>query len=353
MRILVNDVAASQGGAKSVLESFYAYVSESDSCMKNEWLFLISDRYLEEKDQIKVEIIKKVKKNWINRLIYELFEVKKISKSFQADVVLSLQNIISFGVKVPQVVYIHQSIPFQNIKKFSFFKREEFIYAVYQYVIGALIKLSARKAKRVVVQTEWMRKAVSIKAKCEKSKVVVVPSTNQNVPLKYCEDRFDSNHFFYPAFDSIYKNQLVIEQACREIEKYGYEELKVELTTERKYEVKGLSGIGTLSYEQVLLKYQSATLIFPSYIETVGLPLVEAMQIGTIILAADCPYAHETLGKYENAYYFNPFEAHELAQLMMAVMKGEIQKKEKKEHINNHTNMWEKVLEEIETLMIE
>ena len=64
---------------------------------------------------------------------------KKFVKNLNPDVVLSLQNIITFGLKVPQAVYIHQSIPFQNSKKFSFLKSKERGLAVIQYLIGAII----------------------------------------------------------------------------------------------------------------------------------------------------------------------------------------------------------------------
>lgn len=63
-------------------------------------------------------------------------------------------------------------------------------------------------------------------------------------------------------------------------------------------------------------EYCKSALIFPSYIETVGLPLVEAMSVGAVILAADCEYAHEVLDGYENAFLFDPFKPAELAGLM-------------------------------------
>ena len=45
MRIVVNDIAASTGGAMTVLRDFYTWVCEHDH--ENEWIFLFSDRYFE------------------------------------------------------------------------------------------------------------------------------------------------------------------------------------------------------------------------------------------------------------------------------------------------------------------
>ena len=45
---------------------------------------------------------------------------KKSDSDFSPDVVLSLQNLVVNIKDVPQIVYMHQSLPFQDIKKFSF-----------------------------------------------------------------------------------------------------------------------------------------------------------------------------------------------------------------------------------------
>ena len=46
MRIVVNDIAASKGGALTVLKDFYSCVRENDK--ENEWIFLLGDNLLEE-----------------------------------------------------------------------------------------------------------------------------------------------------------------------------------------------------------------------------------------------------------------------------------------------------------------
>ena len=56
--------------------------------------------------------------------------------------------------------------------------------------------------------------------------------------------------------------------------------------------------------------------MFPSYIETIGLPLLEAKAAGTWILAADCLYARDMVGDYEKAEFFEPFSEKELCRGM-------------------------------------
>lgn len=46
-------------------------------------------------------------------------------------------------------------------------------------------------------------------------------------------------------------------------------------------------------------------MLFPSYIETFGLPLVEAASFGMPILAAEMDYAREVMGDYEGVKFLD------------------------------------------------
>ncbi|MFZ4077606.1 MAG: glycosyltransferase, partial [Legionellaceae bacterium] len=70
--------------------------------------------------------------------------------------------------------------------------------------------------------------------------------------------------------------------------------------------------LGPLSYAEVLTYYQSCTLVvFPSTIESFGLPLVECAMFGKPLVVVDAPYAHEVIGDYPKAIFAsenNPLE---------------------------------------------
>lgn len=325
MRIVVNDLAASTGGALSILKSLYEYIKISDK--ENEWIFLLSDNYLEPVNNIKVKIIPEVKKNWICKLKFDYIYGCKVINQLEPDYLLSLQNTMTYGVRARQGIYIHQAIPFQSVKKFSFLKKEECIYAVYQYLIGNVIKRSVKDADDVFVQTEWMKKAVSEKSKVDIGKITVVP-IEILLSEKYSNIyKHKRGIFFYPAgFEAVYKNHDCIYKACELLDTQGIGQYKVILTLpeiERKVSKKILFT-GLLDKEAVTDKYQQSTVIFPSYIETVGLPLIEAMMEGCIILVADCEYSREVLKDYRKAYYFDPFSPKSLAELMKKVINGEM-----------------------------
>ena len=74
--------------------------------------------------------------------------------------------------------------------------------------------------------------------------------------------------------------------------------------------------IGPVLRTQLFEQYASSVLVFPSYIETIGLPLLEARSVGAPILAADCLYARDGVGDYDRAEFFETFDSEALSRLM-------------------------------------
>ncbi|MFI3227935.1 MAG: glycosyltransferase [Clostridia bacterium] len=344
MKIVVNNIAASSGGALSVLQDFYNYIKDNDR--KNEWIFLLSDNFIEETDNIKVIIRDDIKKSKFRKLAFDLVFGRNFINRMNADVVFSMQNIITFGVKAPQVVYIHQPVPFQKLKKFSFLIKKERQMAIYQYLIGIIIKKSAKKANKIIVQTKWMKDEVQ--KQCRVNGVVnILPSIEDLRALKNFDD-YSTREFFYPSADIIYKNNDLIEQACKILNRKGCKDFGVEITIENKKDTDNIKYLGRIDRKEVISKYNTKTLIFPSYIETFGYPLAEARQMGSIILASDCDFSREVLEGYENAYFFNPFDQYSLADLMEKVIEGEIAKKDELyETLAYSNNTWSEVYDEV------
>lgn len=348
MKIVVNDIAASQTGALAVLKSFYEYVKNHDD--ENEYVFLLSDKYIDETDRIKVIVCNDVKKSGLNKLRFDFITGKKFISKLQPDYVLSLQNIITFGLKTRQGVYVHQAIPFQNIKRFSFLKKSERVYAVYQYLIGAIIKRSIKKCDDVFVQTQWMKKSVTEMSDVSENKIQIVPF---EVSIEHRDKTNSVNgaQFFYPAADeNVYKNQQCIYDACEILQNNGIKEFEIALTlsAEGRKENSNINYCGFLSKEKLFEYYKNAVLVFPSYIETVGIPLLEAKSVGGVIFAADCPYAHEVLGDYENAYFFDPMSSTELAKLLRQSVVGKISLKNVENvDVEEQKKSWQIVLNQI------
>ena len=105
MRILVYDVAASSGGALTVLNSFY---EEFCKDTKNEYIFVLSVCELKEQPHIKVLNFPWIKKSPLHRMYFDQVLAHKLVKKYHADKVLSLQNIELPHAGVPQIVYEHK-----------------------------------------------------------------------------------------------------------------------------------------------------------------------------------------------------------------------------------------------------
>ena len=97
MRIVVNDIAASEGGAMSVLRDFYNTVCADGN--DNEWIFLLNDHYFEETEHVKILTLPHIKKSRLKKLIFDFITGRNYIKKLKPDVVFSLQNIITFGLK--------------------------------------------------------------------------------------------------------------------------------------------------------------------------------------------------------------------------------------------------------------
>lgn len=360
MKIVVINTAASSGGALSILTDFYKYIKENDK--NHEWVFILSDNYIEDTKNIKVIVKKDVKSNWANRLSWDIANGGKFINKLRGDIVISMQNTMPRGIIGRKIIYLHQPIPFQNTKRFSFFKEEERFLAIYQYLIGYLIKKSLNRVDKIIVQTDWMKKSVEQLVNISSEKIAVIkPNIDidlDNGNMKIVE--FDNSYFFYPASGVIYKNHRCIIDAVKILKMKGIKNFKVEFTLEKEYyeklkideELKDIIILsGNLPRNEVFKRYKSSTLVFPSYIETFGLPLLEASKLGTIILASECEFSKEILDEYINKYYFNPFDPNQLAKLMEKVLKNEIILN--LNYSNNHNdelNGWKNFVNEIDCL---
>lgn len=344
MRIVVNDIAASSGGAMTVLKDFYSSVCENDK--QNEWIFLLSQKYFKETNNVKIIALQKIKKSAFKKVLFDFFSGKKFINSLKPDVVFSMQNIITFGVKAPQVVYVHQAIPFQSRKKFSFLKSNERSIAIKQFLVGSIIKASVKRADKVIVQTDWMKEAVCKSCGVEYDRVVKILPNVKNLSQYIDYNSYDSKNFFYPTSEGIYKNNKLLLEACKLLNKDDVD-FKAELTVDSGESIDGVHYIGRIPYEEVIGKYNSATLVFPSYIETFGYPLAEARQMGAIVLASDTEFARELLEGYDNAYYFNYNDCEKLASLMKQVIDGEIKRKTDNTSDFIDKNSWIQVIEEV------
>lgn len=321
MRIMVFDVPAEYGGALSILKQYY---EEACSDAANEWIFVVSKPELAETDNVKVIRLPWVKKSWLHRLYFDRFSTSKLVQKYKPDKVISLQNTMVQANKCFQELYVHQALPFCE-KRFSFFENKKFW--IYQNVISKMINKSIKKCDSIIVQTGWMRDAVIAKTGIDNQKIrIIPPKTSVDTMVQY--KKTDENLFFYPASRAVYKNHTVIYKAVQQLLAQGYNNFKVILTLEKnetqmqiEKETHGvIEFCGYLDRAAMNEYYSKSVLLFPSYVETFGLPLLEARVAGCPVIASDCAFSKEILKDYSGAQFFNPFDSNKLAELMKSMI---------------------------------
>ena len=322
MRIMVFDVPAESGGALTILNQYY------DTAIKdkeNDWVFVVSTPELKETDNVKVLNYPWIKKSWFHRLYFDKLVANKLVDKYNVDEILSLQNVVVPKVKVKQTLYLHQPLPFVE-KRYGL--TEDFKFWLYQNVISKMIFKSIRAADKVIVQTKWIRDAAIKKANVKKEKFILKqPELNVSVKKLYTSDEKSDKLFFYPASGLVYKNHEVIVNACKILKDKGISNYKVIFTLkgdENKHirklreivldEDLPVEFIGSIDIATVYEYYSKSILVFPSYIETFGLPMLEAKMHESPILASDCAFSNEILGGYGKVDFFNPFDDYELAR---------------------------------------
>jgi glycosyltransferase involved in cell wall biosynthesis len=275
-----------------------------------------------------------VKRSWLRRLKFEYLDCRSLSRQLDAHLWLAMHD-MSPNVKADiQAVYYHNPAPFYRLTL-----REAFIdwrFAMFCLFYHLLYAFNIRKNDFFIVQQQWLRE--TIHKQYPALRVVVAqpsPPLSDHLPAHIPAD--DGRvRFFYPALPRVFKNMEVILQACALLEEQGTMAFEVTLTvsgTENPYarmlwqkygHLSMVRWLGVLPRSRVEELYREADcLIFPSKLETWGLPISEFKQTGRPILLADLPYAHETLGSYQAALFFPPRDAHALARQMAAVASGE------------------------------
>lgn len=314
-RIVVYDVAASTSGALSVLNDFYAEVKAySDKSIK--WTFVISTPQLEETDNIKVIRVPWVKKNWLCRLFFDYLVAPRVIKREETDKILSLQNTLVPGVEIPQVLFMHNALPFVEYK---ISVKDSLILWIYQNIIAKFIYSSVKRADKVVVQTRWIKNACIEKTGIDSEKIMVIPPVIDIVPKKFfAYENMDIPTFIYPATPLIYKNHKVIIEACKQLIQEGITNFRVIFTMtgmenklarklkaeSEKYNLP-IEFVGVLKRDELFEWYSKAILLFPSCIETFGMPLLEAKMHKTPVVAMYCKFSLEILSNYLKFYHFD------------------------------------------------
>lgn len=325
--IMIYDVHASESGALAILDDLYKQIRNySDKSVK--WVFIVSTPEYEETKEITVRRFPWVKRNWGYRYYFDTVTTRKLLKEFKPDKVFSLQNKGIDFYKKEQLVYLH--LPFiLTDHKFDIKVDGKKLWA-YQNIISKSIFKSLRKVDMTIVQTEWMKEALVKKAGVNAEKIVVQqPDIKCNDIKDFIDCPENRKRIFYPATAFTYKNHLTLLKALNYATEKGLKDYEVIFTirpdenayTQNLYKYATEHNLnvefnGPIPREKVFEMYARSILVFPSYVESFGLPLLEAKLSGTYIMASDTPFCHEILDGYDKAEFFEELDYKKLGDMI-------------------------------------
>ena len=196
------------------------------------------------------------------------------------------------------------------------------------------------------------------------SKVHVITPDKPNIDIEkiVSNSEFKDNRklFIYPAVDACYKNHKIILEALKAINIEQLNKIHVLFTVDKKSNVAKLVNkyklenvcicIGMRQYKELLEIYKAADVfVYPSKIESYGLPLIEASAFGLPILASDLPYAREVLREYQNVKFVNPDDYKAWAKEISA----EVYSTKKNISIEADISSWKKFMNIVEEMLQE
>lgn len=284
-------------------------------------------------DRINIIELPKSRKNYINRFYYEYIYFYKYSKKRTIDVWLSIHDMTPNVKANKRYVYCHNPTPFlkrnATIRKLN--KTVYYMSLFYKY----LYKINIKKNTGVIVQQEWIRKEFKKMYNIE-NVIVARPNVNVDFP-KFQINNKNNNRiiFIYSAYPRPFKNFEVICKACRALKDQsakfevwltinGSENAYSDMIKKEYADVENIKWLGLISRDDMMKKYaESDYLIFPSVLETWGLPITEYEAYNKPIIIADLPYAHETVGNYDLTLFFDPYSSEQLATIIKSIIKNE------------------------------
>lgn len=306
-KLVVNATALDRSGALSILCQFIESIPEDD----HQWLIFIPHTVsiTTEKSNVRLEPISNVK-HLHRRVWWDAWGLKRWLKKHDIEAVaaISLQNTgFSVGRKVPSFLYYHQSIPFYPYS-WNPFKKCERTFWFYKNIYPFFVKLFLKNDTRVFVQLDFIKEGFSDFFRHPKELIdvyspkVLIPEAG-SLNIEKHEPDNDAIKLFYPAMNHFYKNHRVITDSLRALRK----NVEIYFTVDKTQDFPDddrVRYIGILPYVKVCEMYGNCdALLFPSYIETYGLPLIEAALTGMPIIAADLPYSREVLNGYDGVTF--------------------------------------------------
>lgn len=321
MNVFVIATTLQAGGGITIYKQFLSHLPEHIGENKY-WIFVnpvLPQVAIKGVTYISLPLQSKIKRTLFEG---ELLKAEVTKLRVKPDVVVSLQN---NGYRCfndcKQIVYFHQSLPLYP-GSYNPFNRTERTLFNYKHLFPRIVKRTWVKNTLFVVQTSVVKKRFGSCFGAPTENVRVCFPDIEKIDVAQCEAyNWGDNrkHLIFVGDDSKYRNGCTLAKAMGILNRQNpalADNIRIHVTSStekapimynevlKNSVVKNFVFEGIIKHENLLSYYKSATaLVFPSSIETVGLPLLEAATFGIPVFSADVDYAHEVLKDYEGVKF--------------------------------------------------
>lgn len=360
--IVISAVNLRKGGTLTILQNCLQYLSQLSRNGECNIYALVHKKELAFYEGINYIETPWSTKSWLHRLWCEYVTMYHISKEISpVHLWFSLHDTTPRVKAERRATYCQTSFPFfkWNFNDFRFdYKIPLFaLFTRYAY------RININKNNYLVVQQEWLREGFSKMFGIAENRFIVAPPEREKAKQQdKLNEKSSIFRFLYPATPDCHKNFELVCKASELLEKeLGKNKFKTTITIngqENRYakwlykkwgHVSSINFAGFMDKKTLYKNYGTTNcLIFPSRIETWGLPISEFMPYNKPMLLADLPYAKETSAGSEKTDFFDPTNINDLKNKMESLIKDKsnfLKSIPKNEIKQPYTKNWEELFE--------
>lgn len=266
-------------------------------------------------------------------LFWIWFEISvcRFLKKTKVDLFLSPDGYLSLSTKTPSLAVIHD-LNFEHYPK----DLPWLVRKYYRYFFPRF----AKKASRIVTVSEFSKKDIQNQYKIDAEKIDVTLN-GMNADYKKCSDediqatkqRFSNNEDYFLFIGSLQprKNLVNMFKAFDLFKKEHSSQIKLLIVGEKKWWTKDISAayqgmhhknevvfLGRLEPKDLCKVLSSSlALVYVSYFEGFGIPIIEAYRCGTAVITSNVTSMPEVAG--DAALLVDPFSVTEISNAMSEI----------------------------------
>ncbi len=351
-RVLINSVFAKKGGALTYIQNV---VSELRKSLPAQFEIIVLRTKTEDaakyevagvsyinNDEVSVQNAQAVS-NPLKRIWFDQITLPKIIKKEKIDVLFSAGNFGVLRCPCKQILLVRNTVFFDDQYLNKIHSKKIKLFYAFQKLLTVL---SMKASDYVLFPSQAMYNLVAKKVKAKSKWKVSHYGSRPDLFFGKTPEKQENDvlRFLHVGLYSDQKNLTTILKGLEILDEQYHLKFKFELTAgfnqnwlgesaffpnfkkeQKQYfdlNKKGLAqDIDWLNYAALAERYRlSDIFLFPSYTESFGHPLIEAMHSGLAIIASDTEVNRELCG--DAALYFSTFDAADCAKKMYELSKN-------------------------------